>query len=94
MCAAFVVGVITGFFVSSRLWSRNVEFETTTSALHEVTTALHPLKLLKAGQTREATQVLEVQLGSALRSLELLSETLNRPGLLTNAAVLGAKALR
>ena len=91
---AFVIGAVAGLCVSSYFWSRLSDSQTIASSLSGVSTAYAPLKLLKAGKSEEATQVLEVELDSSIHNLELMSDTLHRPDILTNSFVAGAKALR
>ena len=91
---AFVVGAIVGSGTTSYLWSRVSESQTIASSLSGVSTAYAPLKLLKDGKSKEATDILEVELDSAMQNIELMSQTLNRPDMLTNSAVVGAKALK
>jgi hypothetical protein len=91
---ALVIGAAVGFGISSYFWSRLSESQTIASSLSGVSTAYAPLKLLKDGKSKEATDILEVELDSSMRNLELMSATLHRPDILTNSFVVNAKALR
>jgi hypothetical protein len=71
-----------------------MQFQTVGTSLSGVSAAYAPLKLLKNGQTDEATKILEVELDGAMQNVELMSQTLNRPDMLTNSSVIGAKTLR
>jgi len=94
IAVALVIGVAVGFGISSYFWSRLSESQTTASAMSGVSTAYVPLKLLKDGKSREATDILKIELDSSMRNLELISDTLHRPDILTNSFVAGAQALR
>ena len=91
---ALVIGAAIGFGISSYFWSRLSESQTIASSLSGVSTAYAPLKLLKDGRSKDATDILEVELDSSMRNLELMSDTLHRPDILTNSFVVGAKALK
>jgi hypothetical protein len=89
---AFIVGMWTGHFVSSYFWSRFYGEGTITHCLYDVSSAYFPLKLLKDGQTERAAQYLQMQLHGALTGVDLTSTTLHRPDMLTNSAVVSARA--
>jgi hypothetical protein len=94
VCVAFVVGAAVGFGLSSYFWARLSESQIIASSLSGVSTTYAPLKLLKDGKTKEATEILEVELDSSMHNLELMSDTLHRPDILTNSFVVKAKALK
>jgi len=90
--AAFFVGTITGLFASTYVWSRIYGEGTVTHCLYNLSSAYVPLKLLKDGQTEKATQHLQMELHSALTGVEIVSDTLHRPDMLTNSIVVNARA--
>jgi uncharacterized membrane protein YfcA len=94
VCVAFVIGTAVGFWVSSYFASRVMEFGTIQTSLNAVSMAYAPLKLLKSDRPEDATKVLELELDSSLKNIELVSATLKRPDILTNTAVVGARALK
>ncbi len=89
---AFVVGVATGHFVSSYLWSRIIEEGLVSHSLNNLSSAYFPLRLLKDGQTDRAARHLEMELQGALQDVDLLSTTLHRKDMLTNSIVVRARA--
>jgi hypothetical protein len=90
---AFGVGGYGGFFLSTRIWSHMVvEPQLVSSSLHEIVMVYPALKLLREGQTERATQLLQAQLHNALGGVDLMSETLHRPDMLTNSIVVRARA--
>jgi hypothetical protein len=91
---AFSIGGYGGFFLSTRLWTRIVVGpQLVTSSLHEVVMVYPALKLLREGQTERATHLLQGQLHNALGDVDLMSQTLRRPDMLTNSIVVRARAM-
>ena len=94
VCVAFVVGAAVGFCVSTYYAGCLSASQTIASSLYNVSASYAPLKLLKDGKTEKATTVLEIELDSAMRNLDLMAETLNRPDILTNSYVVKARVLK
>jgi hypothetical protein len=96
----FIFGVVAGFtggkYVGgrelTRIWSHVVEGQLWSSSLWDVTYSHRALKLLKEGQAEKAEHFLQTTLHSALQTVDLLSENLHRPDMLTNADVVSATA--
>ena len=93
-CVVFLVGAGIGFSVAAHFWSRVVDFQTVESSLSNVTSVYAPLKFLNEGQTEKAKDILKIELDGAMRNVELMATTLNRPDMLTNSSVVGAKKLK
>lgn len=90
--SGFVAGGVTGHFVSSYFWSRVLEDMVVADSLHEVSSAYVPLRFLRRGENSQAVKHLEMTLDLTLRHVEVLSDHLKRPDMLTNSIVVRAKS--
>jgi hypothetical protein len=88
----FVVGVVTGYLVSSYSCSRVAGEVAVSNYLNDVSSAYFPLKLIKDGQTDRASDYLRFQLRVALQCVDAISIGLHRPDMKTNSVVVHARA--
>jgi hypothetical protein len=64
-----IIGGLSGWFIAGRQYGRWAEGFVTAGALPELGDAYHPLKALRAGDTNEALDLLEMQLDGAIIQL-------------------------
>jgi hypothetical protein len=92
--AALVVGGVIGSGISDYCSGQVQQFVIIAATLKEVSDAYKPLKLLQAGDTTNATRTLQTQMTKSLQRLDLVSQTFNRPDILTNDFAVNARALK
>jgi hypothetical protein len=90
--AGAILGFVAGFGFSTRMWSRAMEEKLVASSRWEVTSMNHLRTLIDTGQTNRVTNDLQDFLHNALQNVDLLSDTLHRPDMLTNSAVVSARS--
>jgi hypothetical protein len=92
--AALVAGGAIGNAVSSYYSGQVQQFLVVAASLKGVSDSYKPLKMLRDGDTNNATRTLQTQMTTALKRLDLVSQTYDRPDILTNDFVANAKALK
>jgi hypothetical protein len=92
--AALAAGAAIGNGISSHYSGQMLEFQIIAASSKGVSDSYRPLKLLRDGDTTNAANVLQSQMTTALQRLDLVSQTYDRPDILTNDFVVNAKALK